>query len=125
MRNKYSSIKNSILALLSKTKSPLSVAEIMEIITANKTTVYRDLASLINDGLVKELDFGDRTKRYETSSLGHHHHLICRNCKKIEEVKIKDVFEDKEKDLEKRTGFKSIEHNLEFYGTCAKCLRDN
>jgi len=121
MKNKNQNIKNSILALLTKTKSPLSVPEIMEIVIANKTTIYRDLASLINDCLVKELDFGDRIKRYEITSLVHHHHLICRNCRKIEEVEMEDIFENQEKDLEKKTGFKSIKHNLDFYGLCKDC----
>ena len=121
MTDKQHNIKKSILLLLSKTKGPLTAGEILTIIPANKTTIYRSLYSLMSEGAVAELEFGDRTKRYEISSLGHHHHLICTNCKKVEEVEMEDKFETQEKDLEAKTGFKSVKHDLEFYGLCSNC----
>ena len=117
------SIKKSLVSLLGEFKKPLSVSEILETIPANKTTIYRNLYELLNDQVVAELDFGDGTKRYETVNLGHHHHLVCTNCKRIEEVEIGDKLMRQEKQLEKKTGFKSIKHNLEFFGLCSTCSK--
>lgn len=123
MIGKSRNIKKSILVLLSKTKGPLTAAEILDIIPANKTSIYRALYAMMKEGSVSELEFTDRIKRYEITTLGHHHHLICKYCKKIEEVEIEDNFSSQEKDLEKKTGFKSIRHDLEFYGTCDTCSK--
>ena len=114
-------IKKRILSILKKRKKPLTVGEIMEKVSANKTTVYRDLYSLLKNGFITEVILDDHTKRYEISKTKHHHHLICKKCKMIEEIYMEDSLKEKEKHLEKITGFTSVKHNLEFYGYCSNC----
>ena len=56
----------------------------------NKTTICRELDFLMGKGLIKEIEFGEGKKRYEIDSgSDHHHHLICLNCKKVEDVDLK------------------------------------
>ncbi|HWA52385.1 MAG TPA: transcriptional repressor [Patescibacteria group bacterium] len=112
-------IKTKLQKLLAKSKSPISVPEILEEIDANKTTIYRELTSFIKDGLITEIEFGDGKKRYEWKDHGHHHHLICKTCGKIEDVKV-----DEKKLIKSITNknFLIESHSLEFFGKCKNCI---
>ena len=56
----------------------------------SKSSVYRQLEILVSENILKEVDFQDGHKRYEFSDslFEHHHHLICKNCKKVSRVEI-------------------------------------
>lgn len=114
-------IKKDLLSLLEKSQSPLTVTEILTKIDANKTTIYRQLKSFIKNDLVKQIELGDGKKRYESTKSGHHHHLICMDCKSITEFDLKDDFTKEEDKIKKAKKFKVLEHNLEFFGLCANC----
>ncbi len=87
----------------------------------NKTTMYRELDFLKKTGIVRELQLGDRLRRYEITPDDHRHHLICRNCNGVEDVVLENDLDSVEKNLRKQTKFKVEEHALTFYGTCEKC----
>ncbi len=106
--------RSKIIEILNKSNSPISALDLLTKIKVNKTTIYRELNFLVDSGLVKEVDFGDRKKRYELKDRKHHHHLVCLNCKRVTDVNIKESF-NTPKD------FKVIRHNLEFFGLCANC----
>ncbi|MCX6779609.1 MAG: transcriptional repressor [Candidatus Magasanikbacteria bacterium] len=88
---------------------------------ANKTTVYRQLEILVQLGLIKEINFSDRSKRYEMASKEHHHHLICQNCKKVEDINLDNDLDKQEKKIWQKHHFKVLQHSLEFFGLCSKC----
>src|SRR5689334_22069211 len=54
------------------------------------STVYRHLQNLVEDGVVDVIHTpdGEATYRYcgEPSSGRHHHHLVCRDCGRTEEI---------------------------------------
>ncbi len=112
-------IKNQLVSLLEKSEYPISVPEILSKISANKTTIYRELENFISDGLINEVDFGDGKKRYESNAHGHHHHLVCINCGKIEDVEL----EEKEilKNINNKSHFLIEKHSMEFFGKCTNC----
>lgn len=88
---------------------------------ANKTTVYRQLEILVQIGLIQEINFSDRSKRYELASKDHHHHLICQNCKKVEDINLHSDLDKQEKKIWQKNRFKVLQHSLEFFGLCSKC----
>jgi Fe2+ or Zn2+ uptake regulation protein len=88
--------------------------------SADKTTVYRELAFLLARGLVQAVQFGDRQKRYELRS-GHHHHLVCTSCGVVIDVALKGDLDAIERRLARKTGFRIDDHALEFFGLCAEC----
>lgn len=124
---KYSKIREIMVKFLYSKKTPVSVKEIMEyFITTNykpnKTTIYRELEILLNESVVLEVDFADGKKRYEyAGKFGHHHHLVCNECKNIECFKVKDELKDVEINIGLKTGFLVQKHILEFFGLCSKC----
>ena len=90
----------------------------------NKTTVYREIEFLVKQNIVKEIQFSERSKRYEIVMKDHHHHIVCKRCKQVEEIS-SDELESKldllEKEIFKVKNFQGINHSLEFFGTCYKC----
>lgn len=85
-------------------------------------TVYRTLDLLAELQILKKINFGDGRSRYEfcESDDHHHHHLICLGCDEVTEFE-DDLLESLEAIISKKNGFKIIDHQLKFYGYCAKC----
>lgn len=93
-------------------------------IQCNKTTVYRDLELFERAGIVRRISFRDGLARYELSSAGHHHHLVCVACSRVEDVSL-DVYEAELKKagarVYRRNGFRILDHMLELFGLCRTC----
>ncbi len=118
--------RTSIIAVLTEGNAPLSVGEILDVLKKrkscpNKTTVYRQLATLIRRDMVKEVQFTEGAKRYEMADTGHHHHVVCTQCKRVEDVTVEGDLAAEEKMIAKTKKFKALRHSLEFYGLCPKC----
>jgi Fur family transcriptional regulator, peroxide stress response regulator len=81
--------------------------------------VYRNLNILVEQGLVKSLDFGSTFDRFDANATPHYH-LICENCGSIIdlEMPIENELNDK---VNKATDFSISYHNIQFYGLCSKC----
>jgi Fur family transcriptional regulator, ferric uptake regulator len=114
--------RTRILELFWDAKSPLSALDILKHVSVNKTTVYRELDMLLENKYITALDLGDGIKRYELSLLGHHHHLICMECKSITELDFDHDFGKVEKQIATKNNFRILKHSLEFFGVCKSCL---
>jgi Fur family ferric uptake transcriptional regulator len=83
-------------------------------------TVYRTLQQLAADGEVDVLRAGEGETVYRRCSTGHHHHLICRHCRRTVEVEGAEV-EHWAKRVAVANGFADVEHVVEVFGTCTEC----
>ena len=114
-----------ILNLLRREEHPASAREIHEKLgdLCNLAPVYRSLHLLESMRMVKRFDFGDGSARYELLGRdddGHHHHLICQDCRKV--VEISDCFPHTlEERIAHRHNFRDVTHQLEFFGICPSC----
>lgn len=88
-------------------------------IRINKVTIYRILDLFILLGLVSKTQFKGKTTQYELHSQSHHHHLVCNQCDRVEDILFKEEFLLKE--ARKYTTFRIDTHHLEFFGLCANC----
>lgn len=83
-------------------------------------TVYRNLHVLTQQGKIRELDFGEGTRRYD-AFMGEHYHFVCEQCGNVKDLEI-----PQQKDLNERVRtFVPGEirgHKLDFFGTCSDCL---
>lgn len=125
---RFSKVREGIVTILGGACEGYSAPDILvrlakKGIAANKTTVYRELAMLEKEGIVKVLHFGENKKRYELTCDNHHHHVICISCYTVREVVMDGDLERREKDIEKKQGFTILHHSLEFYGVCSKCSK--
>ncbi len=84
-------------------------------------TVYRTMRLLTECGLAIERQFGDGQTRYENvPEDGHHDHIICIKCSRIEEFHNQKI-EELQEETARKLGFKVIRHKLELYGYCRNC----
>jgi Fur family ferric uptake transcriptional regulator len=84
-------------------------------------TVYRTLSLLAELRVVDELSHQAGESCYRLCSPGHHHHLVCTSCHRVEELQ--DCAIDAWLDSASRSrGFRPTSHTLEVSGVCADCL---
>lgn len=88
-------------------------------------TIYRTLQLFEEIGLVYKHNFDDGCSRYEILSLNsteihQHHHLLCKKCGKIIEVK-EDLMNSLEEIIEKQYNFEILNHVVKFTGICSEC----
>ncbi len=110
----------NVFDLISGSKLPVDANFLIEKLKVNKTTVYRQVDKLIRDNKITEVELGDGKKRYELKDLRHHHHLVCNDCGKIEDVELDEKIILKE--LSKKSDFKIERHSFEFFGLCVNCI---
>ncbi len=118
--------RREIIRAFTQSSSPLSAVAILDIlkkkeISLNKTTVYRELAFLATQKIVRVIQFDERNRRYELSPREHRHHLICTNCKRIDDVVLNHDLDEVEARVQTQKRFKVERHALEFYGVCEMC----
>lgn len=118
----------AILETFRKSKRPLSAKEIIDMLPSSRSidqaTVYRTLRSLKTKGVIHQIDLRHNHAHYELTDIVDHHHLICLQCGKIEDVHHCGVENMEAAILRGSKHFLEIrQHTLEFYGLCKTCAR--
>jgi Fe2+ or Zn2+ uptake regulation protein len=85
-----------------------------------RATLFRAVDVLVDLGLLDRIELGDGTRRYRVCDTGHHHHLICTRCHRIEEIDVCLPENDLE-DAAAQAGFQVERHTLDLYGRCEAC----
>jgi Fur family ferric uptake transcriptional regulator len=90
-------------------------------------TIYRTLQLFEEIGLVYKHNFDDGCSRYEilspnSTEVHQHHHLVCKKCGKIIEVK-EDLMNSLEEIIEKQYNFEILNHVVKFTGVCSECRK--
>jgi len=110
--------------------APMSVAEIHARLTirrANLVSVYRAVNLLCELGLLRVADTSKGTQRFELAEqfIGHHHHLVCQECGRVEDLDGCLLEEDVLRALCQRVlrsrRFRLIGHDLKLFGICRRC----
>jgi Fur family ferric uptake transcriptional regulator len=84
-------------------------------------TVYRTLDLLVESGLVRTHEFGERYRRYEAMvAQADHEHLICERCGRVVEF-ANERLERMLPVLADEHGFQHRRHKVEVYGVCRAC----
>ena len=120
---KLTSTRRALLRILLQEHGPFSIEELQHKLddSCDIVTIYRNMTAFLEQGMVAACDFGDGLMRYEWQDPNHqhHHHIICQNCRQVEELEL-CVVEELEKLISKR-GYAQVSHRLEFYGICQNC----
>jgi len=113
----------AMLQILAEASNPLSAEEIYEQAgdgTLDLVTVYRNLESLDNAGIVQRHPLERGRSLYALTTPGHHHHhVICRHCGKIERLPSCDT--SRLEAAARSQGFSNLTHVMEIYGVCPLC----
>ena len=86
------------------------------------TTVYRTLQAMVEDGQVDVIVRDDGESVYRQCSASHHHHLVCRACRRTVEVQAPEV-ERWAAGVGADHGYAEISHTVEVFGLCPDCSR--
>lgn len=118
------SVRALILELLSG-DTLLSADELTHLIAAggwrvNRTSVYRQLQSLLVQGQVRAVYLGNRALRYELAN-DHHHHIVCRRCETVQHVSLPETLGHTIRHVRTEYGFDVQQHVLELFGLCPNC----
>ena len=85
-----------------------------------RATVFRTIKLLVDLNLVCRVLLDDATLHYRLSTRGHHHHLVCIDCGRVEDFTNCDV-RGLVRDLSRATDYEIEGHWLEVYGRCSAC----
>ena len=82
-------------------------------------TVYRVLTQFEQAGLLARQHFETGKAVFELNEGGHHDHLLCLQCGRVEEFYDADI-EKRQSEIARKSGFELRGHSLALYGDCTK-----
>ena len=82
-------------------------------------TVYRVLTQFEQAGLLVRHHFEGGKAVYELNEGGHHDHLVCLQCGRVEEFYDSDI-ERRQHEVARQRGFELTGHSLALYADCTK-----
>ena len=82
-------------------------------------TVYRVLTQFEQAGLLKRHHFESGKAVFELNQGGHHDHLVCLQCGRVEEFYDAEI-EKRQDRIARERGFSIHEHSLSLYADCTK-----
>lgn len=89
--------------------------------TIGLATVYRALQEMAGGGDLDTVRTSSGEVLYrQCAQPAHHHHLVCRQCGRTQEVEAPTV-EKWARSVAAEYGYTDINHELELFGTCAAC----
>jgi Fur family ferric uptake transcriptional regulator len=83
-------------------------------------TVYRVLTQFEDAGLLVRHHFESGKAVFELNEGGHHDHIVCVKCGRVEEFYDEEI-ERRQKEAAESRGFKMQDHTLMIYGICDTC----
>ena len=94
-------------------------ALLSEGIDVGLATVYRVLTQFEHAGLLSRQHFETGKAVYELNQGGHHDHLVCLQCGRVEEFYDPEI-EKRQTDVARQRGFELRGHSLALYADCTK-----
>lgn len=85
-------------------------------------TVYRVLTQFEAAGLVTRHHFEGGQAVFELNREGHHDHIVCVVCGRVEEF-FDDVIESQQLKIADSRGYIITDHSLTLYGKCPSCQK--
>jgi Fur family ferric uptake transcriptional regulator len=125
--SRQGSAREAVLEVLSREECCLTALEVFDALRARGrpvglASVYRAIDLLTERGLVRRIDLGARTARFERvlPSGEHHHHIVCSDCGKVEPF-ADDGLERALHRAENRSGYAIAAHDVLLHGACTNC----
>ncbi len=115
-----------VLEVIAKVRQPVTVYELVDALrkkeNIDQATVYRNLNSLHEAGILRRLDFNHGHAHYELETGRASYQVVCGKCETIEKIEGVSMDETVKKMLKKTKKFRTTTtHSLEVYGLCKVC----
>jgi Fur family transcriptional regulator, ferric uptake regulator len=126
---RYTRQRRAIVESLEQAGRPLSIPELLEVMPElTQSSAYRNMTALIDLGVVVRIIGADDHARFElaeTLSGHHHHHLICAQCGRVEDLhstpKLERALGDAARSASADQGYEISDHRLDLIGRCSEC----
>lgn len=125
---RYTPLRKALVETLASSARPLTIPEILTAAPAlPQSSAYRNVTTLIDAGVVRRVAGADDHGRYELSEelAGHHHHLVCGACGRVEDVppsqRLERALGDAARSIADQQGYRVTEHRVELLGLCPDC----
>jgi Fe2+ or Zn2+ uptake regulation protein len=125
---RYTPLRRTLVETLATSARPLTIPEIVAAApTLPQSSAYRNVTTLIEAGVVRRVVGNDDHSRFELSEdiAGHHHHLVCGSCGKVEDVppseRLERAIGDAARSIADQQGYEVTEHRMELVGLCPDC----
>jgi len=113
--------RRSVLEALASAAAHFTVDDVLHLAPGvGRATVFRTMKLLQDLNVVCRVLMEDGSLHYRLSMRGHHHHLVCRSCGRVEDFSNCDVSSLVDQ-LRQVTEYEIEGHWLEVYGKCASC----
>jgi Fur family ferric uptake transcriptional regulator len=120
--------RQALLDALTSAARPLTIPEILdERPDLAQSSVYRNLVVLEEADVVHRVLGTDEFARWELTEdlAGHHHHLICSSCGRVDDVPASAGLERSvaaaAAEITRTTGFTTQQHRIDLVGLCRDC----
>lgn len=112
--------KDKILDIINLSSCWITAKQIYKILwnKIDKSTVYRNLDKLLSNWVILE-DFSKSLEKSYSIKNNHHHHFICNNCNKTENIWC--FLNSEIEKLEHKFWFKVKNHSFILNWVCQKC----
>lgn len=125
---RYTRGRRAIVDALAGTGRPVTVEELLADSPGLPiSSVYRNLAVLEAAGAVDRVATGDDRARVELAQalVGHHHHLVCDRCGRVEDHRLSDAQEEwlhrELAAVAAAAGYEACAHRVDIVGLCGTC----
>ena len=126
---RYTPVRRSLVATLAEAGRPLSIPEILASnLELPQSSAYRNVTTLIEAGVVRRVTGVDDHGRFELAEelAGHHHHLACDRCGKVEDVapsaRLERAMAEAARVVAEEEGYEVTGHQFDLVGVCPSCL---
>jgi Fe2+ or Zn2+ uptake regulation protein len=128
VEQRYTPLRRALVATLAEAGRPLSIREILAASSdLPQSSAYRNVTVLIEAGVVRRLAGVDDHGRFELAEelAGHHHHLACGSCGKVEDVtpspRLERAMAEAARLVAEEQGYDVIGHQFDLVGVCPAC----
>ncbi len=125
---RYTPLRRVLVETLGAAGRPLSMPEILTSAPSlPQSSAYRNVTALIDVGVVRRVAGTDDHGRFELAEdlSGHHHHLVCANCGRVEDVhpspRLERALSEAARAVAESQGYQVTEHRLDLLGLCPDC----
>ncbi len=120
--------RRGLLEVLDEADVPLTVEALAAAVNGlhedhghDLSTLYRNVETLQTAGIVRRIELGDGSARYELDE-GHNHYVRCVKCGRMDAVGQCDLTK-LVRQVERRLGYAVTGHHLHLTGLCRRCRR--
>jgi Fe2+ or Zn2+ uptake regulation protein len=125
---RYTRLRRALVETMAGAGRPLTIPEILETNPGlSQSSAYRNITALIDAGAARRVNGTDDHGRFELAEdlSGHHHHLVCRTCGKVADVRssprLERALAEASRVVADEDDFDVMEHRFDLVGVCSDC----